>query len=149
MHNLNWFKARAKKFHYAIKTVHLHSRESAKLVVRFENVAEDMFQAVRRGSIRVERYLAFTPEAERAYVVQAKDVVSVRVRIKHCVKPFDLFANCLLAEIRRGVDQYRVAVVFHQDRRAQSPVMRIVRRAYAAVAPNGGNAHGRSAAQHG
>src|SRR5579864_4904669 len=99
--------------------------------------------------MRVEWNLAFTPEAERPYVVQAQNVVSVRVRIKHRVKPLDLFSNRLLAEIRRGVNQHRVAVVFHQHRRAQSPVMRIVRRAYAAVAPNGRNAHGRSAAQHG
>src|SRR5882724_1431298 len=97
----------------------------------------------------IERNLAFAPEAEQPHVIQAQDMVGMSVRVKNRVKPFDVLANRLLPEIRRGVDEHCVPVVLHQNRRTRAPVMRIIRRAYPAVAPDGGNAHRRSAAQHG
>src|SRR6267154_6868239 len=96
----------------------------------------------------IERNLAFAPEAEWSHVVKPKNMVGMSVRIKDGVKPFDVLAKRLLTEIRRSIDEDRVAVELYQNRRTGAPVMRIVGRAYAAVAPNGGNAHRRSAAQH-
>src|SRR6185437_7116864 len=113
MDNFHRLKGRAKELHRSIEAVHLHPRNPAKFVIRLENVPKDIFQAVCRGSVSVERDFAFALEAERAYVVQAQNVIGVSVRIKDSVKPLDLFANCLLAEIRRGIDQHRASVIFH------------------------------------
>ena len=59
----------------------------------------------------VNRNFAALPEIERTYIVQAHDMVGVRVGEQDGVDAFDLRAQRLLAEVGRGVDQDAVPAV--------------------------------------
>src|SRR5262245_60371856 len=149
MNDANRLKAHAEELQRSIEAPHLHARNSAKFVIGLKDVTKNAFECVRSFLLRVKRNLAFGLEAYRADIVQSQDVVSVSVSVKNGVQPGDLFANSLLAKVRRGVDEYRTAVKLDKNRRPRAVVVRISRRAHAAIAPDGGNAHRRSAAQHG
>ena len=75
-------------------------------------------------------------------------MIGVAVGVKHGVNFANAFADGLLAEVGRGVDEDGVPVPLHHDRRARAPIVRIGRHAHAAVAADGGHAHRGAAAQN-
>ena len=104
--------------------------------------------------VGVERHLSLAMgEAQRAEVIQAKDVVSVSVGIEDSIDIADAEAQCLMAEIRPGVDEYAmrrrgVAVLpFDGDGGTEAPVAWIGGGADAAGAAQRGHAHGGAAAE--
>ena len=66
-----------------------------------------------------------TRKAERPDIVEPENVVSVAVSVEHGVDLPDALADGLLAEIRRGVDEYGVSVPLHHDRRSRAAVVRV------------------------
>ena len=98
---------------------------------------------------RVDRDAALLPEIERPHIVQAHDVVGVRVGEDHGVQAVDAGAQSLRAEIGRGVDQHVAALVAHQDGGPQPVVARIGGSADGAMAADGGHAHAGARTQHG
>ena len=59
--------------------------------------------------VGVERHLRAAGnarEAQRANIVEPEDVVRMAVGVEDRVDLLDLFAQCLFAEVRRGIDQH-------------------------------------------
>ena len=113
-----------------------------------EDVAEaalDGGHGVGRG---VDGNLALLAEVEGTHVVEAHDVVGMRVSEDHRVEAVDTGAQRLRAEIGRGVDQDVVAVVADQNRRPQAIVARIGGGADVAMAADGGHADTGARAEH-
>src|SRR5208283_2242676 len=143
---------RPKQPQWPIQGSYLNLREAAVFVVRLEDVAKDAAQHLRRRFAGEERDLAAsrsTRKAERTDVVQPENVVGVAVRVKYRVNLPDALADRLLAEIRRSVDEHRVVAPLHHHRRARAAIVRVGRRAYAAVTADGRYSHRGAASQHG
>ncbi len=72
-------------------------------------VVEYILEGAANGDERVggsvDRDIISLHEVEGADVVEAEDVVGVRVRVKNCVEPFDVEAQGLVAEIGSGIDE--------------------------------------------
>jgi hypothetical protein len=79
---------------------------------------------------------------ERAQVVEARDMIGVRVCQQHTIEPAQPDRQRLLAQIRPGVEQERQARHLEQRRRAQTLIMLIRRRTDGAAAANHWYAHG-------
>ena len=96
-----------------------------------KGIGEDSLQVSLSFWSGVDRYSLSTPVIERPDVIEAHDVVSVRVGVEDGVQGFEPRPEGLLPEIRRGVDQhvpFRLALPkMNHDGRAQSLVTRIVR----------------------
>src|SRR5271166_4678889 len=145
-------KRRPKQLQRPIHRAYLNLREAAVFVICLEDVAKDTAQHLRGCVAGEERDLAASRgarEAERPNIVQPENVVSVTVRVEYRVDLPDALANGLLAEVRRGVDEHRVTVPLHHHRRTRAALVRVLRRAYAAVAADGGYSHRSAASQHG
>ena len=65
------------------------------------------------------------------------------------VEAFESDAECLLPEVRSGINHDVLATTGDQQGRAQPLIVRIVRLAHAAGASERGNTHGRAGAEHG
>src|ERR1700690_797938 len=89
-------EARAKEFKSAGDVLQFHLRQAAEFVVAFENVAKRV--ANLGGGIRVgiQGDLVRLKITERAHIVEAEDVIRMRVRIQHGVEPANLLADGLL-----------------------------------------------------
>src|SRR5580698_6376852 len=112
------------------------------VVDAFEN-----FTRLRRCIKRYRTRLAIDDEAQRAQVVEAEDMIRVAVRVEHRVHAPYAAAQCLLAEVRTGIDDddalAHALAPAQKQRWAQAAVARIGRRANGAIAAQGGNAHRR------
>ena len=86
--------------------------------------------------------------SKRPQIVDAKNVIGVGVGVEDGVELRDVFAQCLLAEVGRGVDNNVAAVVCEHDRRTGAAVVGIGGMANRAIAPDGGNAHRGATAQN-
>ncbi len=129
----------------------LYLRQTAILVIRLEDVAENGTQRLRRGIAGIKGDFStagHAGEAERPHIVESENVIGVAVGIKHGVNFANAFADGLLAEVGRGVDENGVPIPLHHDRRSRAPIVRICRHAHAAVAADGGHAHRGSTAQN-
>ena len=82
-------------------------------------------------------------------VVDAQNVVGVRVGIKHGVDMSNIFADCLRIKVRSGIDQDDFIPELQHDRGAGPAVVRIVGVANSAIAAQSWDAHRRPTAQHG
>src|SRR5579872_371019 len=114
-----------------------------------ERVAEHALERRQsvRGPIHWDGFAL--PEVERADVIQAKNVICVRVGVENRIRPAEPNAEHLLAEIGRGVHHHIVPFILQQDGRTQALIARIGRRAYVAGATDSGNAGTRARAKHG
>src|SRR5208337_4969754 len=87
-------EARAEQFDGAFDRQQVDQRQSAKLVRGFKNVAEHVAQEFAGSRRGIKRQLArFVPISQRAQIVDAEDVVSVRVRVEHGIELRDLFTQ--------------------------------------------------------
>src|SRR3984885_15365912 len=82
----------------------------------------------------VDRNHTALPVVERPHVVQAHNVVGVRVREQNRVHARDPRAQGLIAKVWRGVDQHAVITILDVNRRPKALVPRILRMAYGAAA---------------
>ena len=130
--------------------VHLHASACGVFGFGGEGVVEDFFDDARAGVIGVEGHVAVgVVEGERAQIVEAEDVIGVRMRIEDRIDVADVFAQGLLAEIGSGVDEDAVVCPLHGGGGARAPVAGIRRGANAAFASERRNAHGSAAAKDG
>src|ERR1019366_6529937 len=115
-----------KQVHRPIDRAQLYLRQTAVLVIRLEDVAENATQGLRRGLAGIKRNLAATGdarEAELPHVVESQNVIGMAVGVKHGVNFTNAFTESLLAEVGRGVDENGIPIPLHHDRRARAPVM--------------------------
>ena len=94
------FKLCAEQVEACVHSVHRYAREPAELVIGVKNVLEDLLDRVCGRAARVERHLALVAIRERAGIVEAEDMIRVRVRVEDRVKPIDVLADRLGAEVR-------------------------------------------------
>src|SRR5579864_2205412 len=100
--------------------------------------------------MRIQRqFVRSVEKTQRTQVVNAKKMIGVRVGVKNSVKLANLFAYCLLAKIRRGINEHTAPTVLDEDRRPGATVTRVSRMTNGAIAPDGRHAHRRAAAEHG
>jgi hypothetical protein len=133
----------------AIDRTQLQLRQSAVFVIGIEDVAEHFAQESGRVGARVERQPSrLVAVAERAQIVDAENMVGVRVGVKHRIHARDALANRLRIEIGRGIDEHHLARVLEHHRRPGAAVVRIAGMADGAVATQRGHAHRCAAAQH-
>ena len=90
-----------------------------------EGVDKNPLERVHRGRVRIDRQRPIAQIAEPAAIVQAHDVVGVRVRENHRVEPVDFFAQALHAELRRRVHDELDFVRRDVNRGAGAPVLRV------------------------
>src|SRR5271157_1445915 len=131
---------RPKQLQRPIHGMYLNLGEAAVFVIRFEDVAKDAAQHLRGLIAGEERNLSAsgcTREAERPDVVQPENVIGVAVRVEYGVDLPDALTDGLLAEVRRGVNEDGVSVPLHHHRGTRAAIVRVCRRAYAAVAADG------------
>ena len=96
----------------------------------------------------VNRDGAALPEIEGPNIVQAHEMVRVRMREEHGIEPVDPGAQRLRPEVGRGIDQNVTARVADQDGGPQAVVAGIGGAANGAVAADGGHAHAGPRTQH-
>src|SRR5262249_1433004 len=120
--------------------------QAAELVVRVKNVAKHIAQELSCLGSSKQRNLPVAVVTQWAQVVDAENMIGMRVGVNDGVDPPDLFADGLLAEVRGGVGENEFSGEFEQDRRPAAPVVGIGRVADGAVAANGGHSHGSTAA---
>ncbi len=117
-----------------------------------EAVAEGLVQARGGRRVRVGRDAPAAVQHEGAQVVDAVDVVGVRMGVDDAVGPIDLRVQHLLPEIRPGVDHDDGAVAvgadaLHQQRRPAAAVLRVAGVAGAPVVTDPRHARRRPAAE--
>src|SRR5450432_1308997 len=125
----------------SIEQARVQLRNVGLLLHAIEDILEaapDRGHGVLRGE---DRNLRAPAEVERPHVVQAHDVVGMRMGEEDRVQTFHARTQRLGPEIRRGIDQDIVAVVTDQDRGPQPLVPGIVGRADGAMTPDGGHPH--------
>src|SRR5712691_58753 len=88
------------------------------------------------------------PDIEWANVIKPENMVGMSMRQQDRIEAVDAGAQCLLAEIRRGIDDHVLPVAREQQGRAEPFIPRIIRTANAAVAAQRGNAHGCAGSQN-
>src|SRR5208283_4031152 len=150
MHNQR-SERRPKQFQRPIHRPYLDLREPTVLVVRLEDVPEDVAQHLLGHSAGKQWNLSAAGDswkAERPDIVQPKNMVGVAVGVKHGINFLDALANGLLAEIRCSVDKYRTSVPLHHHRGTRAAVVRVCRGTHPAVAADSRHPHRRPTAQH-
>ena len=114
-----------------------------------EGVVEDALDGVGGGGVGVEGEGVGVFEAEGAEVVEAEDVVGVRVGVEDGVDAGEVLAECLRVEVGAGVDEDGFVLVLDENGGAGAAVMGVGGGADRAIAAQGGHAHGRAAAEEG
>ena len=95
----------------ALDPVHFDAGACGVFRLGGEGVVKDSLNNARARFVGVEGHVAVrVMKSERAKVVEAEDVVGVRVRVEDCVNVADLFTQYLFAEIRAGVDEDAVSL---------------------------------------
>ncbi len=76
-------EAHSEHIHRSIDGTQFQQRQSAKFIVGVKNVGEHLAQKCRRVGPRVKRqFLRLVPVAERPQVVDAQNVIGVRVSVE-------------------------------------------------------------------
>ena len=96
----------------------------------------------------VDGDIVFLHEVERPYVVQAKDMIGVRMGIEDSVKPIDIETQGLIAKVGRRVDEDALITKGQEDGGTETLITRIRRGAHLAAATNHGDADAGAGAEH-
>ncbi len=121
----------------------------AELVGSIEGVLEDAPEVGEGGRGGMDGHGLVFDLTEAAQIVEAKDMVRVRVCVDHGIDARDVFTQALEAQIGGGVNQDARGSVAEQGRCAQPLVARIGRRAHPARAPDDWNAVRRARPEEG
>ena len=119
-------EAHAENVDGAVDGTELQQRQPAEFVIRVKNVGEHPAQ--KRGGFGPSiqgKLLRLVLVTQRPQIINAQDVVGMRMGIEDRVNPSDVFADCLRVKIGSGIDQYDFAVLLDHDRRPGAPVVRI------------------------
>lgn len=133
----------------AVKSVGDQPRHRGFRITGVEDVAETVPDICNGFSRAVNGNLTALPEIKRAYVVEAHDMVGMRMREQNGIHSFDPGAQGLLAQIGRGVNKDAVAPVFHQNGRPQPVIARVSGGANRAMAADGRHSDAGARAEHG
>ena len=102
-------------------------RKSAAEMRRLKDVLKDAFQVFPRDLVGINAHRAVS-KIQGANVVKPENVVNVTMRDKNRVEIIYFCAKCLLAKIYRSINENFFALVFDQDRNAQTFIPRIGRK---------------------
>ena len=91
----------------------------------------------------------FRGNGEASHVIEAREVIHVRMRDEHRIEAPDVFAQALGAEVRPGVHDPGALRRLQVDRGTQALVPGIGGAAGLAVAADHGHAHGGAGAEEG
>ena len=86
--------------------------------------------------------------ADHAKIIDAVQMIGMRMRQQHRVEPADPGIEQLLPQIGRGIDQQRATAALDQQRAAAAPVARVGRVAAPPIRPDRRHAPGGAAAEH-
>ena len=106
-----------------------------------EDVSERPLQDVQSSLRAIHGNRGSLFQIVRPDIIEAEDVVRVRMGIENRVEPIDSRSHSLSAEVRGRVDHHVMAAVGEQNGWAGTLVMRIVRFANRAMAAERRNAH--------
>src|SRR5579864_1430893 len=135
-------ESRTKQLQRPLQRAHLDLRQSSELVIGIENVSEHVLNESGGVRVRIERQLIWpVQKTQRTQIVNAKKVIGMGMGIQNSIKLANLFANCLLAKIWRGINEHAAPAIFEQHRGPGAPVARVLRMANGVIAPDGGHAH--------
>ena len=116
---------------------------------REKGVVEALADVGQGGGAAVNRYAALLLVAKAAQIVDAVEVVGVRVGVEHAVDARQLLAQGLAAKIGAGVDLPALAADIEPGAATAAAVFRVGAGAHGAGAADGGGAGGAAAAEHG
>src|ERR1022692_102059 len=98
-----WLEARAEEFDAPFDQMQVDLRQSAKLIRWFKNVREHVAQEFASAGRGIKRQLArLMVISQGAQVVDAEDVVGVRVGVEHGIELPDVFAQRLFPKVGRA-----------------------------------------------
>src|SRR3954452_23473496 len=118
--------------------------------IAVENILEDTFDLVRGRRTGVKRHRAFlVAKAQRTEIIEPENVIGMCVGVEDRVDARDALANGLRVEVGRGVYENDAAVISDHHRWSRAPVVRMDRRADAAVATERGDTHRSAPSEHG
>src|SRR5689334_3006208 len=115
----------AKQFQRAVDQVHLYSGNSTVFVLCVEDILEHSLQGLRCGAVSIEWNLIAAAKAQWPDIVKTQNMVGMTMSIENGIEACNALANCLLAKIRRRVDQHTAAFVLEHDRRASPAIVRV------------------------
>lgn len=131
-----------------VDQIHVELRYRSVSLRAVENVGKHAFDGGKRRPRYIDRNARSAVEVERADIVEAEDMVRVRMRIYDGVEPRSAGAEYLRAKVGGGVDDDIPIAVTDKNGRPQAGIPRIRRAAYRARAADGGHAGTGSRAQH-
>ena len=113
-----------------------------------ENVLKRPLDDFQRFGRRVDRDVMPLHEIEGPDIIETKNVIGVRVRVKNGIEARDTKAERLIAKIRRCVDQNSLFIQAKEYRRTKPLIARVSGRANRAAATDHGHAYAGSGAEH-
>src|SRR5437588_2620558 len=135
------FKAGSKQFYRTIDRIQFNLCQPTVLVVGVEDIPEHGSQEFGSFRPRIERNFPSPMKAQRTQIINSQTVIGVGVSIENRIELADLLTDGLLTEIRSGVNEYSLTVIFHQHRGPGATVARIRRMAHGTVTADGGHTH--------
>src|SRR3984885_9016343 len=130
-------------------TMHLHPGPRWVPGSRIEGVVKNAFNHTGCVVIGVQRKFVLVLKAERPQIVQAENVVCMRMRIEHRIDVINALAQRLHAKVGPGVDHYPVSLPGHRDGRPCPAIPRIGGGAHPAGAAERRHTHGGATTQNG
>ena len=112
-----------------------------------EGVAENAAEVGHRGRTGINRQRAPELIAEAAAIIEAHDVIGVRVRENDGVDHADFFAEHLEAEFRRGIDDEFGGAGLDVDGRAQTMIFWVGEEAFGIIPADDRDAGGSAGAE--
>src|SRR5271169_761626 len=98
---------RPKKLHGPVNRPQLELRQAAIFVIGGKDVAEHLAQKGGGIGASIEgQLLRLMTETERAQIVDAQNMIGVRVRVENGIYASDPLANSLAIKIGRGIDEH-------------------------------------------
>src|ERR1700683_2192448 len=150
MNQAHRFEGRPEKLPRAVDRTQFQLWQAAVLVTGVKDVTEHFAQKGGRIRTRIERQLPrLVTVAERAQIVDAQNMVGVRVGVENRIHVVDSFTDGLRVEIGRGIDEHHLARVLDHYRGTSAPVAWVAGPADRAIAAQSGHAHRSTTAQYG
>ncbi len=123
-------------------------RQPAAQVGRLKNVLKNATKVDPGDLIREDRHRPVA-KIQRPDVIKAEDVIDVAVSDEHRIELADICPQCLLAEIRRGIDEDRLPFMLDEDRDAEPLITRVIGETRLAIAGDRGYASRGSGSEEG
>ena len=109
-----------------------------------EGVVEDALDGRGGRIVGIQRHAGRLAKGQRTQIIEAQDVVGMRVRVQNRIDAIDTGTQRLRAKVGPCINQHHMTVVAQRDRRPQTVVARVRRPADMAVTAQRWHAHRRA-----